>query len=436
MFLILEINKKGVFLLNYIDLKYKPQKTDLVCEFYLEPNNTTIENAASNVALESSIGTWTDIGTMNKRIAKTLKPSVFYINKKENIIKIAYNENLFEKGNMPEILSSIAGNIFGMSVVKNLRLLDISFPESIVKSFKGPRFGINGIRKITGIKNRPLIGTIVKPKLGLNEKEHAKVAYDAWTGGLDIVKDDENLTSMKFNNFNKRVIETLKMRNKAEKETGETKIYMPNITAETNEMLKRARFVKANGGRYVMIDIITSGWSALQTLRNADLGLVIHAHRAGHAAFTRDEKHGISMLVIAKVARLIGVDQLHIGAIVGKMTGTKHEIKDIREDIENQIITEKGTYMLEQKWYNIKPTLAVCSGGLHPGGIPPLMKIMGNNIVMQFGGGCHGHPNGTKAGAMAIKQAVDSAIKKIPLKTYAKDHKELKKAIDKFGIIS
>jgi len=395
-----------------------------------------IEKAAGHVALESSIGTWTDICTMNKRIAKTLKPSVFYINKKKNIIKIAYNENLFEKGNMPQILSSIAGNIFGMSALKNLRLIDISFPEPIVKSFKGPKFGIKGIRKITGIKKRPLTGTIIKPKLGLNEKEHAKVAYDAWVGGLDIVKDDENLTSMKFNNFNKRVIESLKMRNKAEKETGETKIYMPNVTAETNEMLKRAGFVKANGGRYVMVDIITSGWAALQTLRNADLGLVIHAHRAGHAAFTRNEKHGISMLAIAKIARLIGADQLHIGAIVGKMTGTRHEVKDIRENIENQIIPQKGTHALEQKWHNIKPSLAVCSGGLHPGGIPSLMRIMGNNIVMQFGGGCHGHPDGTKAGAIAIRQALNSAIKKIPLKTYAKDHKELRRALDKFGIIS
>jgi len=395
-----------------------------------------IEKAAGHVALESSIGTWTDICTMNKRIAKTLKPSVFYINKKKNIIKIAYNENLFEKGNMPQILSSIAGNIFGMSALKNLRLIDISFPEPIVKSFKGPKFGIKGIRKITGIKKRPLTGTIIKPKLGLNEKEHAKVAYDAWVGGLDIVKDDENLTSMKFNNFNKRVIESLKMRNKAEKETGETKIYMPNVTAETNEMLKRAGFVKANGGRYVMVDIITSGWAALQTLRNADLGLVIHAHRAGHAAFTRNEKHGISMLAIAKIARLIGADQLHIGAILGKMTGTRHEVKDIGENIENQIIPQKGTHALEQKWHNIKPSLAVCSGGLHPGGIPSLMRIMGNNIVMQFGGGCHGHPDGTKAGAIAIRQALNSAIKKIPLKTYAKDHKELRRALDKFGIIS
>ena len=423
-------------MLNYINLKYRPLQTNLICEFYLEPSNMAIEKAAGHVALESSIGTWTDICTMNKRIAKTLKPSVFYINKKKNIIKIAYNENLFEKGNMPQILSSIAGNIFGMSALKNLRLIDISFPEPIVKSFKGPKFGIKGIRKITGIKKRPLTGTIIKPKLGLNEKEHAKVAYDAWVGGLDIVKDDENLTSMKFNNFNKRVIESLKMRNKAEKETGETKIYMPNVTAETNEMLKRAGFVKANGGRYVMVDIITSGWAALQTLRNADLGLVIHAHRAGHAAFTRNEKHGISMLAIAKIARLIGADQLHIGAIVGKMTGTRHEVKDIRENIENQIIPQKGTHALEQKWHNIKPSLAVCSGGLHPGGIPSLMRIMGNNIVMQFGGGCHGHPDGTKAGAIAIRQALNSAIKKIPLKTYAKDHKELRRALDKFGIIS
>ena len=107
----------------------------------------------------------------------------------------------------------------------------------------------------------------------------------------------------------------------AEVKTGHKKIYMPNITAETTEMLKRARFVKANGGEYVMIDILTAGYAGLQTLRNANLGLVIHAHRAGHAALTRDHKHGISMLTIAKIARLIGVDQLHIGTAVGKMEG-------------------------------------------------------------------------------------------------------------------
>lgn len=407
-------------MLSYINKKYKPKKTDLIAEYYVEPNKISLEKAAEHIALESSIGTWTTISTMNKKIAKKLKPNVFSINKKTKEIKIAYPSELFEAGNMPQIYSAIAGNIFGMKSLKNLRLQDISFPKSIIKKFLGPKFGIQGIRNLLKIKKRPLIGTIVKPKVGLNEKQHAKVAYDAWTGGLDIVKDDENLTSMSFNKFNKRIKLTLKARNRAEKITGEKKIYMPNVTAETAEMLRRAKYVKSLGGRYVMIDIITCGWSALQTLRNANLGLVIHAHRAMHGAFTENPKHGISMLTIAKTARLIGVDQIHIGAIVGKMKGGEEEVVEIGKAIT-------------KKWFNIKSTFPVCSGGLHPGKIPPLVKAMGNNIIMQFGGGCHGHPNGTYSGAKAIRQALKATMAKSSLSEYTKYYKELRKALEKWG---
>jgi len=422
-------------LLEYINLKYKPKSTDLVCIYYVEPYGISLETAAENIAGESSIGTWTTISTMNEKVANKLKPNVFHIDHKNHLIKIAYNEKLFEPGNMPQILSSIAGNIYGMKVLKNLRLEDINFPKSIIDSFLGPKFGIKGIRKILKIKNRPLIGTIVKPKVGLNEKQHAEVAYNAWVGGLDIVKDDENLGSMSFNNFYTRVKETLKARDLAEVKTGDKKMYMANITAETSEMLKRARFVKKQGGEYIMIDILTAGFAGLQTIRKANLEMVIHAHRAGHAAITRNPKHGISMLVIAKIARLIGVDQLHIGTAVGKMHGSAEEVYEIGQEIEKQIINPgKKGHILEQKWGTIKPVFAVCSGGLHPGMTPALMKIMGNNIIMQYGGGCHGHPDGTEAGANAIKQSVEAALKKKTLLEYSRTHPELKKAIKKWGV--
>ncbi|MCK5473989.1 MAG: type III ribulose-bisphosphate carboxylase [Candidatus Aenigmarchaeota archaeon] len=416
--------------LDYINLKYTPTKNDLVVLYRVEPNKISIETACEHLAAESSIGTWTEISTMNPRVAKKLKPTVFSIDKKTKMVKIAYTKDLFENANMPEILSSIAGNIFGMSVVKNLRLVDIYFPKSIVDSFKGPAFGIEGIRKLTRIKERPLVGTIIKPKVGLNEKEHAQVAYNAWVGGLDVVKDDENLTSMSFNNFDLRVKETLNARDIAERKTGEKKIYMPNVTAETTEMLRRANLVKKQGGEYIMVDILTLGWSALQTLRDANLGLVIHAHRAMHAAITRNPKHGISMLVLAKVTRLIGADQLHIGtAQVGKMTGEKDEVIDIENAIEYSK-TKSTENTLGQNWQNIKTTLAVASGGLHPGHIPKLLSKMGTNIVAQFGGGCHGHPQGTIAGAKAIRQATNAYMKKIPAKTYAKTAPELKCALE------
>jgi len=181
-------------------------------------------------------------------------------------------------------------------------------------------------QKLLKIPERPLVGTIIKPKLGLKTKDHAQVAYEAWSGGCDIVKDDENLSSQQFNLFEERVIHTLESRDKAESETGERKVYMVNITAETNIMLKRAEYVLDHGGEYVMIDILTCGFSALQTLRNQNYKLVIHAHRAGHAAFTKNPKHGIAMRVIAKISRIIGVDQLHVGTVVGKMSETKQEV--------------------------------------------------------------------------------------------------------------
>lgn len=422
---------------DFIDLKYMPSKNDLICLFRVEPaKGISMKEAAGRVASESSVGTWTeDLSTETPKVLKRVRhlaARVYEI--KGNYIKIAYPFELFEPGNMPQILSSIAGNIFGMKAVENLRLEDINWPTRLIKSFKGPLRGINGIRRIIRVKDRPLTGTIVKPKLGLNESEHARVAYDAWVGGVDITKDDENLSNLKFNRFKKRVVTTLKARDRAEKVTGERKMYMPNVTAETEEMIKRVRFVKEDGGEYVMVDIMTVGWAGLQTLRNEndDLKLILHAHRAGHAALTRNKKHGISMLVIADVARLIGVDQLHIGTIIGKMEGEKEEVSTIGEDIESQIIRKHG-HVLSEKWHNIKPVFAVCSGGLHPALVPYLVKQLGRDIVLQFGGGIHSHPMGTRAGAMAARQAIDAVLKKVNLNDYAKTHKELRLALKKWG---
>lgn len=420
---------------SYINTKFKPSREHLIAEFSLYPRKISFRRAAEEVAAESSIGTWTDLTTLTPSIAKKLKPTIFYLNKKTHTIRIAYPCALFEKGSIPQLMSSIGGNIFGMNCINGLRLEDIDFPDSYVKSFKGPKHGIKGVRKILKIKDRPLVGTIVKPKVGLTSKQHARVAFDAWVGGCDIVKDDENLSSMDFNKFDKRVKETLKLRKKAEKITGEKKVYMPNVTAETNEMLRRARLVKKFGGRYAMVDIVTIGWSGLQTIANANLGLVLHAHRAGHAAFTRDKRHGISMLVLAKLCRLIGLDQIHVGAIVGKMEGGKKEVQHIGEEIEHSIIhPDKKHHVLAENWFNLKPMFAVCSGGLHPGKVPPLVKAMGKDIIIQFGGGIHGHPQGTKAGAKAALQAVHATMNKVDLHDYARFHPELKAALKKWGM--
>jgi ribulose-bisphosphate carboxylase large chain len=400
--------------LDFVDLNYKPVETDLVCTFYVEPEGISLKEAAGGVAAESSIGTWTEL-TTEKPYVERLAAHVFSV--EGNVVKVAYPVELFEGGNMPNILSSVAGNVFGLKALRNLRLNDVEFPVELLQSFKGPQFGIEGVRELLRVRERPLVGTIIKPKLGLKTADHARVAYEAWAGGCDVVKDDENLSSQRFNPFEERVVETLESRDKAEAETGERKVYMVNVTAETETMLKRAEYVLAHGGEYVMVDILTCGFSALQTLRDQGFKLVVHAHRAEHAAFTKNPKHGIAMCVIAKVARIIGVDQLHVGTVVGKMSETKQEVL---ENIEACKMPLGG----------LKPVLPVASGGLHPGLVPALMETFGKDFVIQAGGGIHGHTDGTFAGATAMRQAVDAVLEGKTLEEYAETRKELRTALE------
>ena len=221
------MKKQGDDKLDFVKLSYKPTRKDLVCLFRVKPaDGLTVKQAANMVASESSIGTWTDVASSQKYV-NALAAKVFEM--AGNYVKIAYPIELFERNNVPDILSSIAGNVFGMKSIKGLRLEDVDFPKGILDSFKGPKYGIHGIRKMLGVKSRPLVGTIVKPKLGLKTKDHAQVAYDAWIGGCDLVKDDENLSSQKFNEFDKRAAKTLEMCDKASEETGEKKVYLITV---------------------------------------------------------------------------------------------------------------------------------------------------------------------------------------------------------------
>ncbi|MGB9732291.1 MAG: type III ribulose-bisphosphate carboxylase [Candidatus Micrarchaeia archaeon] len=421
---------------DFVDLKYKPQESDIICLFRVEPaKGISIKEAIGRVASESSNGTWAELTTLREHIRK-IRARAFWI--KGNYVKVAYPIELFEEGSIPQLMSSIAGNIFGMKALKNLRLEDVEFPKEYVKHFKGPQFGIDGVfGEIFGMKKRrPLLAHVPKPKVGMYTNEHANVAKEAWLGGVDLLKDDENLTSQRFNRFEDRMKLMFKYRDFAEKETGEKKSYLANITAETNEMIRRAKLVKDLGGEYVMVDILTAGWAALQTVRDTceDLGLAIHAHRAFHAAFTRNPRHGMSMLVVAKLARLIGVDQIHIGTVIGKLKASKKEVIDLDREITLEHI-EEHKRVLAEDWYNIKPVVPVSSGGLHPGLVPYVLNLLGNEIVVQAGGGIDGHPGGVRRGAEAMRQAIEAMLNKVSLQEYAeeKGHKALKEALDYWG---
>ncbi len=434
---------------DFIHLDYRPNKHDVVACFRVKvPFWSSKKRAWGAVASESSVGTWSAIDTTKYRYVNSVSAKVFEA--KGDWIKIAYPEDHFEGGNLSQILASIAGNVFGMKAVKSLRLEDIKFTEKLIRSFDGPKFGRDGIRRFMKVSKRPMMLSVAKPKVGMTAQEHTEVGRQIWEGGLDLLKDDENLTNQFFNPFQRRVVACLKVRDRIERQTGEKKSYLINITGPTvKEMEKRAKFIAANSGEFAMIDIVTSGWAAVNSMREicGDLGLALHAHRAMHGAMTRDKYQGISMNVIAKCARLVGVDILHIGtANVGKLVGSAQEVLEIEEEITTEcehhlhhqlhhtlVKAHPELHTLEQDWCKIKSVFPCSSGGLHPFIVDKVMNKLGINIMLQIGGGIHGHPSGSYAGAKAMREAVEAYMDGIPLKDAARTSKELKQALDYWG---
>ncbi|MFA1611122.1 type III ribulose-bisphosphate carboxylase [Halobellus rubicundus] len=416
----------GITYEDFIDLSYEPADSDLVCAFRIAPaEGMDVADAASRVASESSNGTWAALPTGEG--FTDMGATAFAIDDGEvaagetTEIRVAYPAGLFEPGSMPQILSCIAGNILGMKAVDSIRLLDCEWPEGLATSFMGPQFGSDVREEIFGVSDRPILATVPKPKVGLSTERHAQVGYEAWTGGVDLLKDDENLTDQDFNPFHDRLVESLAQRDRAEDETGEPKSYLINVTAGTNEMLERVDQVAAEGCEYVMVDVITCGWAAVQAVRERceELGLAIHAHRAMHAAFDRLPHHGVSMRVLAQIARLVGVDQLHTGtAGLGKLAN---------ED------TVGINAWLRDDLYGLSDVLPVASGGLHPGLVPDLLDATGTNVCVQAGGGIHGHPDGTHEGAKALRAAVEAYAEGISLESKADESPALATAIDKWG---
>jgi ribulose-bisphosphate carboxylase large chain len=408
----------GITYEDFIDLSYEPDSSELVCRFDLEPApDMDVEAAASRVASESSNGTWAELQVSGS--ITDLSATAFDIDGSR--VSVAYPDALFEPGNMPQVLSCIAGNIMGMKAVERIRLLDCDWPQGLATGFPGPQFGTSVREAIFDAGDRPITATVPKPKVGLSTDQHVEVGYDAWVGGIDLLKDDENLTDQAFNPFADRLAESFDARDRAQEETGEPKSYLINITADANTMLERADMVAEAGGEYVMVDVVTTGWAAVQTVRErcSELGLAIHAHRAMHAAFDRVPNHGVSMRVLAQVARLTGVDQIHTGtADLGKL--------------ENEDTVGINDWLYADL-HGLRDVLPVASGGLHPGLIPELVDRVGTNVAIQAGGGVHGHPDGTRAGARAFRAAVDAAVEGVPIESKAAEVPELQIALEKWG---
>jgi ribulose-bisphosphate carboxylase large chain len=381
-----------------------------------------LKDAARVLAAEQTTGTWTEVNTAPKSVEERLAGRVVGIDKKSKTARVAFPLEIFELENWPGMLSILAGNFFGLGSLTRARWVDIELPAKVAKSYKGPKYGIEGLRKLVGTTKdrRPHCGTIVKPKVGLDPKGTARVAKQAALGGLDFIKDDETLTDQKFCRFDERLRRVMEALDQARAQTGQRTLYAVNVTADERTMLQRADLARSLGANCIMMDVLTAGFHTLQALRNdPSVKFPIHVHRAMHGALTRSPHFGISMVVLSKLVRLLGGDQFHTGTASGKM---EHP-EDLQEILQ----------ALRAPWHGLRPTMPVASGGMHPASAEAEARAFGRDFVLQAGGGVHGHPDGTQVGARALRLSVDAIAQGITLKQQGAKHPELQKALDKWG---
>ncbi|HQM95336.1 MAG TPA: ribulose-bisphosphate carboxylase [Methanofastidiosum sp.] len=461
----LNIHQKG-----YVNLDLpNPKNGEYLLSIFhmISGGSLNILQAAAEVAAESSTGTNFNVKT-ETAFSKQMNALVYKIDQEKNLIWIAYPWRLFDRGgNVQNILTYLVGNVLGMKEVSAIKLLDVWFPPAMLEQYDGPSYTLDDMRKYLGVYDRPILGSIIKPKMGLTSAEYAEAAYDFWVGGGDFVKNDEPQANQDFSPFDKMVKNVKEAMDKAVKETGEKKVHSFNVSAaDYDTMIERCELIRNAGfepGSYAfLIDGITAGWMAVQTLRRKYPDVFIHFHRASHGAYTRPENPiGFSVLVLSKFARLAGASGIHTGtAGVGKMKGTpeddivaaknilafkgqghffEQEWSKIFEGDKDAIAlaqadTARHVILEDDSWRGMKKCCPIISGGLNPTLLKPFIDIMGNiDFITTMGAGCHAHPRGTTAGAKALVQACEAYQKGIDIKDYAKTHKELEEAIEFFG---
>jgi len=281
---------------------------------------------------------------------------------------------------------------------------------------------------------RPLLGGTVKPKLGLSPKAYSTIIYECLMGGLDTTKDDENMNSQPFSRWQDRFRYAQDAVNRAMAETGEYKGHWHNVTAgSTMESLKRMDYVKERGADMCMFDFITAGFAASADVfaHARELDMIVHCHRAMHAVFTRQHEHGIHMRVVAKWLRLTGGDHMHTGTVVGKLEGSWSETEGLIDLLRERYVPAnpaQGIYF-DQDFAGLKNVWPVASGGIHVNHIPDLYRLTGNDAFWLFGGGTHGHPKGSRAGATANRVATEAIASGSTLAEAARNSPELRDAM-------
>jgi ribulose-bisphosphate carboxylase large chain len=325
-------------------------------------------------------------------------------------------------GNISSLLATVAGNLFELGEVTGLRLLDIDMPTDYAKCFPGPKFGIEGTRKFAGVYGRPIIGTIIKPSIGLTPRQTAELVDSLCAADIDFIKDDELMADPPYAPFDERLKAVMPVIMKHAERRGQKPMYAINISGSIDEMLRRHDAVLEAGGTCVMVSVNWVGFEAVQHLR-AHTQLPIHAHRNGWGALTRCPQLGFAFAAYQKLWRLAGIDQLHVNGIRSKFW-----------EPDDSVIS--SALSCHAPFAGLQPVMPVFSSGQWAGQAHDIFQKLGSTDLMHLaGGGIIGHPSGIAAGVESMREGWEAAVSGVSLEAYARNHPSLQGALAQFGKI-
>ncbi len=321
---------------------------------------------------------------------------------------------------LPGLMSTVAGNLYELQELSGVRLVDVDLPRAFAERYPGPGYGIEGTRKLAQVNGRPLIGTIIKPSIGLTNEQLRPLVRDLAQAGLDFIKDDELNSNPPYAPLAQRVPAVMEEIKRVADKTGAKAMYAFNITGDLDDMLRGHDLVLESGGTCVMVNVNCVGLAAVAHLRRHSQ-LPIHGHRANFGAMARHPLLGIGFCPFQKIWRLAGVDHLHVGGFNSKFYENNAEVAQSILDCLTPLFGD----------YRVMPAISSAQWAGSAIDIYAATKTI--DVVHLAGGGIIAHPGGTAAGVRSMQQGWEAAIGGVALADYAKTRPELRDAIAKFG---